>query len=342
MQPLNAARLFSSSPGELTFDAETKRLAHHIESALGAAEDLIGDLLDISRLESGKLEVYPQSFAVGDILDNLAAEFRALAKLQQIEFHMVPSSLYIVSDVKLLRRVIQNFLTNAFRYCSKGKVVLGVRHEHDSVRVEVWDNGVGIEEEKQQEIFEEFTRGSQVRSDQGLGLGLAISKGIAQVLGHEISMRSWPGKGSVFSVSIPRAQRPVTAMIYSPPSEAVHDATQLKVLCVDNEESILLGMRELLERWGCDVKTSTDLVSSLQVIDDGWLPEVILSDYRLEQGRTGLEVLQQFRLRMRSEFIGVIISADRTAEIVDAVKSNGFRFLPKPVKPLKLRAMLQQ
>ncbi|MCA2016983.1 PAS-domain containing protein [Vibrio tritonius] len=342
MQPLNAARLFSSSLGELTLDAETKRLAHHIESALGAAEDLIGDLLDISRLESGKLEVYPQSFAVGDILDNLAAEFRALAKLQQIEFHMVPSSLYIVSDVKLLRRVIQNFLTNAFRYCSKGKVVLGVRHEHDSVRVEVWDNGVGIEEEKQQEIFEEFTRGSQVRSDQGLGLGLAISKGIAQVLGHEISMRSWPGKGSVFSVSIPRAQRPVTAMIYSPPSEAVHDATQLKVLCVDNEESILLGMRELLERWGCDVKTSTDLVSSLQVIDDGWLPEVILSDYRLEQGRTGLEVLQQFRLRMRSEFIGVIISADRTAEIVDAVKSNGFRFLPKPVKPLKLRAMLQQ
>ncbi|WPC74350.1 hybrid sensor histidine kinase/response regulator [Vibrio porteresiae] len=342
MQPLNAARLFSSSLGELTLDAESKRLAHHIESALGAAEDLIGDLLDISRLESGKLEVYPQPFAVRDILDNLAAEFRALAKQQHIEFRVVPSSLYIISDPKLLRRVIQNFLTNAFRYCPNGKVVLGVRHVHDSVRVEVWDNGVGIEEEKQQEIFEEFTRGSQVRSDQGLGLGLAISKGIAQVLGHEIGMRSWHGEGSVFSVSIPRANKPVAAMIYSPVSETVHQVEHLRVLCVDNEESILVGMRELLERWGCDVQTSVDLVSSLKVLEQGWRPDVILSDYRLEQGRTGLEVLQQFRLRMQDDFIGVIISADRTAEIVDAVKSNGFRFLPKPVKPLKLRAMLQQ
>ncbi|NMU67156.1 sensor histidine kinase, partial [Vibrio parahaemolyticus] len=104
-----------------------------------------------------------------------------------------------------LRRVVQNFLTNAFRYNPNGKVALGVRRVKGRVRIDVWDNGVGIEEEKQQEIFEEFNRGTQVRSDQGLGLGLAISKGIAQVLGHEISMRSWVGKGSVFSITLDKA-----------------------------------------------------------------------------------------------------------------------------------------
>ena len=206
MQPLNAARLFASSLAEVARDDEVKRLSHHIESALSAAEDLIGDLLDISRLESGKLEIHPQSFAIKDVLANLNAEFSALARQQGVDFCMVPSSLYVRSDPKLLRRVVQNFLTNAFRYNPKGKVLLGVRRINGKVRIDVWDNGIGIEEDKQQEIFEEFNRGGQVRSDQGLGLGLAISKGIAHVLGHEISMRSWPGRGSVFSLTLEQSQ----------------------------------------------------------------------------------------------------------------------------------------
>ncbi|MBF9001256.1 hybrid sensor histidine kinase/response regulator [Vibrio nitrifigilis] len=340
MQPLNAARLFSSSLGEIAQDKEVKQLSQHIESSLGAAEDLIGDLLDISRLESGKLEVYPQAFAVRNILDNLAAEFRVIASKQGVEFSMVPSSQYIISDQKLLRRVVQNFLTNAFRYCSHGKVLLGVRHKAEKVVIEVWDNGVGIEQEKQQEIFEEFNRGSQVRSDQGLGLGLAISKGIAQVLHHDIAMRSWVGKGSVFSVTMDKAQAPEPIAFTPETNESVHNVEYLRVLCVDNESAILDGMRELLERWGCEVKTALNLVDSLQVLEEQWRPNVILSDYRLDDGRTGLEVLQQFRLRLGDDFSGVIISADRTTEILEAVKTHGFRFIAKPVKPLKLRALL--
>ncbi|GAL14110.1 sensor histidine kinase [Vibrio astriarenae] len=168
MQPLNAARLFASSLTEVANDSETQRLSGHIESALGAAEELIGDLLDISRLESGKLDVHVRSFAIADVLNNLNAEFSALSKEQQIDFVMIPSSLWAKSDPKLLRRVIQNFLTNAFRYNPKGKVVLGVRRVAHTLRIEVWDNGQGIDEDKQQEIFEEFNRGNQVRSDQAL------------------------------------------------------------------------------------------------------------------------------------------------------------------------------
>ena len=341
MQPLNAARLFASSLSEVAKEEETQKLSQHIESALGAAEDLIGDLLDISRLESGKLDVNVHAFAINDVLSNLNAEFSALAKQQGIDFEMVPSQLIVQSDPKLLRRVVQNFLTNAFRYNPKGKVVLGVRRVNGQARIDVWDNGTGIDEDKQQEIFEEFTRGSQVRSDQGLGLGLAISKGIAHVLGHQISMRSWPGQGSVFSITLKRGiEALVQPQVNSAPN--LSDLSHLNVLCVDNETEILVGMENLLARWGCNVRTATDIVTSLKCIEDEWLPDVILSDYRLDEGRTGLEVLQQCRLRLGDSFEGVIISADRTADMMEGIKSNGFGFIPKPVKPLKLRAILNR
>ncbi|WP_061036252.1 MULTISPECIES: hybrid sensor histidine kinase/response regulator [Vibrio] len=341
MQPLNAARLFASSLSEVAKDSETQKLSTHIESALGAAEDLIGDLLDISRLESGKLDVNVHGFAVNDVLANLNAEFSALAKQQGIEFTMIPSSLMVKSDPKLLRRVVQNFLTNAFRYSPNGKVALGVRRVQGRVRIDVWDNGMGIEEEKQQEIFEEFNRGTQVRSDQGLGLGLAISKGIAQVLGHEISMRSWFGQGSVFSITLDKAEK-----VHIPAVKAVKsaqsDLSHIRVLCVDNESDILVGMENLLSRWGCDIRIATDIVESLKAIEDDWLPDVIFSDYRLDNGRTGLEVLQQCRLRLGNRFEGVIISADRTDDMMEGIKANGFSFIAKPVKPLKLRSVLNR
>lgn len=342
MQPLNAARLFASSLSEVAKEAEEKKLAGYIESALEAAEDLIGDLLDISRLESGKLDTHRHSFAINDVLANLNAEFSALAKQQGIDFTLIPSSLYVMSDPKLLRRVVQNFLTNAFRYNPRGKVLLGVRRVEGRVRIDVWDNGIGIEEDKQQEIFEEFNRGSQVRSDQGLGLGLAISKGIAHVLGHQISMRSWAGKGSVFSITLDKSEPAEQQLEVPIAQQAQSDLNHLRVLCVDNEPDILVGMEDLLARWGCDVKVAVDLMQSLKALEDNWVPDVILSDYRLDNGRTGLEVLQQCRLRLGDCFEGVIISADRTDDMLEGIKSNGFSFIPKPVKPLKLRAVLNR
>jgi CheY-like chemotaxis protein len=247
--------------------------------------------------------------------------------------------LLVKSDPKLLRRVLQNFLTNAFRYNPEGTVLLGARRVNGRVRIDVWDNGIGIPVDKQKEIFNEFTRVDQARADQGLGLGLAISRGIALVLNHKISLRSWPNKGSVFSITLDKAESitplPSPAKVMS--SESLN---YLKVLCVDNEAEILVGMETLLNRWGCDVKTALDLVASLKHLDSGWVPDVILSDYRLDNGRTGLEVLQQFRLRLGDSFTGVIISADRTESMLQGIKSNGFKFIPKPIKPLKLRALL--
>jgi Na+/proline symporter/signal transduction histidine kinase/CheY-like chemotaxis protein len=342
MQPLNAARLFSSSLVEIASDTEVKRLSGNIERSLGAAEDLIGDLLDISRLESGKLDVNSHAFAVNDVLMNLNAEFSALAKQKGLSFKMVPTALLVKSDPKLLRRIIQNFLTNALRYTHEGKILLGARRVNNQVRIEVWDTGMGIEPEKQQDIFEEFNRGSQISTDQGLGLGLAISKGLAHILQHRIEMRSWLHSGSVFALTLARAQADDLSPVIETALPAHSDLSDIRVLCVDNEVNILRGMEELLERWGCEIRSATNLVETIKILDQDWRPTLVLSDYRLDHDRTGLEVLQQCRLRLGSRFVGVIISADRTDEMLEAIYSNGFAFLAKPVKPLKLRALLNR
>ena len=342
MQPLNAARLFASSLSEVAKDDETQKMSGHIESALGAAEELIGDLLDISRLEAGKLDLAMASFPLNDVLNNLAAEFGVLSQQQGIEFHVVPSDVVIFSDPKLLRRAIQNFLTNAFRYNPRGKVLLGARRVGEQVRIEVWDNGVGIPEDKQSHIFEEFTRADQSHADQGLGLGLAIARGIARVLDHQIELRSWPDRGTVFSIQVSKGQ--LEQRSTSVPSEpsANLPLAGLRVLCVDNEPEILLGMETLLKRWGCEVKTAEDLMQSMNALENGWVPQVVFSDYHLANDQTGLQVLQQCRLRLGNNFQGVVISADRTNAVLDGISQNGFGYISKPVKPLKLRTVLNK
>jgi Na+/proline symporter/signal transduction histidine kinase/CheY-like chemotaxis protein len=343
MQPLNAARLFASSLSEVSKDEETTKMSGHIELALEAAEDLIGDLLDISRLESGKIEFAAHDFSLNEVLDTLSAEFGVLAQSQGIHFKVVHTDLVIHSDAKLLRRALQNFLTNAFRYNPKGKVLLGARRVGEQVRIEVWDNGVGIAPDKQEFIFEEFTRAEQSHADQGLGLGLAIARGIARTLGHHIGLRSWVGEGTVFSISVAKGILPkeMASMLTTTQQPAL-PMQGVNVLCVDNEPEILLGMETLLKRWGCEVKTAEDLLQSMRALEDNWHPDVIFSDYHLANGQTGLQVLQQCRLRLGDNFKGVVISADRTDEVLSGIKGNGFGYISKPVKPLKLRAVLNQ
>ncbi|OOF22812.1 hybrid sensor histidine kinase/response regulator [Salinivibrio proteolyticus] len=344
MQPLNAARLFASSLSEIAHNTDTQRVAGHIESALEGAEDLIGDLLDISRLESGKMKARIEHFALNDVLTALEAEFGVLANQQGMRFDVQHCQGWVRSDKKLLRRVLQNFLTNAFRYNPRGRVLLGVRREKNRYRIEVWDDGEGIPHDRQQDIFQEFTRLDRQGAEQGLGLGLAIAKGISQILQQPLGLRSWPGKGTVFSISVDQGT-PEAVVPAEPRSHSAASASALKgcrVLCVDNEADILTGMAQLLSRWGCDVRCAPDVSGAMQQINDDWHPEFVLSDYHLANQQTGLQVLQQCQLRLGRCFRGAIISADRSADIQQSVTGLGFAYISKPVKPLKLRALLQQ
>ncbi|WP_095051092.1 MULTISPECIES: PAS domain-containing hybrid sensor histidine kinase/response regulator [unclassified Pseudomonas] len=344
MQPLNAARLFSAalSHQDDGLSSEAQKLVQHLDSSLRSAEDLISDLLDISRLENGKINPDRKAFAVNELFDTLGAEFKALAQEQGLKFRVRGSHLRIDSDIKLLRRILQNFLTNAFRY-AKGPVLLGVRRRGGELCLEVWDRGPGIPEDKQQVIFEEFKRldSHQTRAEKGLGLGLAIADGLCRVLGHTLRVRSWPGRGSVFSVSVPLARSQA-----QPASAAAEMNGKLpsgaRVLCIDNEDSILIGMNSLLSRWGCQVWTARNREECAALLNDGVRPQLALVDYHLDHGDTGTELMAWLRTSLGEPVPGVVISADGRPEMVAQVHAAGLDYLPKPVKPAALRALLSR
>ncbi|MGL6537227.1 hybrid sensor histidine kinase/response regulator [Aeromonas hydrophila] len=342
-QPLNAAKLFTSSLLEMLPPAdEPARIARHIDDALGATEDLITDLLDISRLEAGKFKAKKLDFALRDVFDNLKAEFGVLAQAGGIQFSVVESGVAVYSDVRLLRRVLQNFLTNAFRYNPGGRVLLGCRRLGDKVRIEVWDNGPGIPADKQEAIFDEFSRldHSRTAREQGLGLGLAIARGIALVLGHNLTLRSWPGAGSVFAITLNLATRPVATTQVAAPTQRDSQLEGIRVLCIDNESDILIAMHSLLGRWGCEVVCAQSLAQAEDLIAGGFLPQLVLSDYHLDDGKTGLQALHMLRLAHGNDIGGIIISADRKSELQAQIREHGYGYISKPVKPLKLRALM--
>ena len=345
MQPLNAARLFSAalSHQEEALPREAQELVRHLDSSLRSAEDLISDLLDISRLENGRITPDRSPFVLNSLFDTLGAEFKVLAAEHGVDFHMQGSKLRVDSDSKLLRRVLQNFLTNAFRY-AKGRVLLGVRRKGGHLRLEVWDRGPGIPEDKRQTIFEEFKRldSHQTRAEKGLGLGLAIADGLCRVLGHSLEVRSWPGRGSVFSVTVPIARSQAPAAQRARPEGNGQLLTGTQVLCIDNEESILTGMHSLLSRWGCQVWSARTRAECEQLLDDDVRPHLALVDYHLDEGDTGTELMAWLRTRLGEPVPGVVISADGRPELIAQVHAAGLDFLPKPVKPAALRALISR
>lgn len=344
MQPLNAARLFSAALAhQEKLPEEATELVRHLDSSLRSAEDLITDLLDISRLEGGRVSADVAAFPLSNLYDTLGVEFRVLAQEHGIDFHVRGSKLRVESDIKLLRRVLQNFLTNAFRY-AKGHVLLGVRREAGHLRLEVWDHGPGIPPDKLQVIFEEFKRldSHQTRAEKGLGLGLAIADRLCKVLGHRLQVRSWTGKGSVFSVSVPLARQPAPAPLNGHKVETPEQLNGAQVLCVDNEDSILTGMNSLLTRWGCRVLTARSREECQALLDGDARPQLALIDYHLDDGELGTDLMAWLRTRLGEPVPGVVISADARPELVAQIHAAGLDFLPKPVKPAALRALLSR
>ncbi|WNF45213.1 hybrid sensor histidine kinase/response regulator [Pseudomonas sp. SG20056] len=345
MQPLNAARLFSAalSHQDDALPADARELVRHLDSSLRSAEDLISDLLDISRLENGRITPDRHAFVLNNLFDTLGAEFKVLAAEHGVDFRLRGSRLRVDSDIKLLRRILQNFLTNAFRY-AKGRVLLGVRRKGQQLRLEVWDRGPGIPDDKRKVIFEEFKRldSHQTRAEKGLGLGLAIADGLCRVLGHQLEVRSWPGKGSVFSVTIPLALNAEPPVLVSQPEHNGEALAGIQVLCIDNEDSILAGMHSLLSRWGCQVRTARNRLECEHLLSENVRPQLALVDYHLDDGETGTELMAWLRTRLGEPLPGVVISADGRPELIAQVHAAGLDFLPKPVKPAALRALLSR
>jgi Na+/proline symporter/signal transduction histidine kinase len=343
VQPMNAARLFVTSIDRRGLPPSAAGLVGQVENSLAAAEALLASLLDISRLDAGAQEARAEHFELARVLEPLAAEFRALAETRGLELRAVPSRAVVHSDPRLLRRVLQNFLANAVRYTRRGRILLGSRHVDGALRIEVWDTGPGIPADKQREIFEEFRRleAQEPGGERGLGLGLAIAERIAQRLGHRLSLRSWPGRGSVFAITVPLGER---ARIAPPPRQEFRRSSDrvagALVLCLDNEPSVLAGMEALLGNWGCRVIGVRDRAAALAAVEQHEVPDLLLMDYHLDGGINGIEVAEELRQLWHAELPVLVLTADHTQQAREAAAARGFTLLPKPVKPAALRALM--
>ncbi|QFU23152.1 PAS-domain containing protein [Shewanella eurypsychrophilus] len=343
MQPLNAARLFTASLSQYpNLDQESKTTLSHVNSSLKIAGELLTDLLDISKLDSGMIELNRRDFAISELLDGLAVEFAAMAKDYQIKFSMVPCSASINSDLGLLRRVLQNFLTNAYRYAKGNRVLLGCRDRGDELEIQVLDTGCGIDESETSEIFKEFKRldNPTSRSVSGLGLGLAIADRISRALEHDIKVHSELGRGSVFSIRVPKGKAIAEPQVKKSTS-MVQPLAGVKVLCIDNEEAILAGLESLLSRWECEVICAKDLADArIKLGLKGVAPDIILADYHLDNDQNGVDAMDGIRALYGSHLPGVLITANTNKDLVDDVESRGYRYMAKMIRPAALRALI--
>ena len=344
LQPLNAARLFTSALRHQALDPDSGLLAERIDTSFKAAEDLLEALLEASRLEAGRYRVDVADFALADVFETLQHQFGVLAATRGLRLHLVPSRAWVRSDAQLLRRILQNFLANALRYTRSGGVVCGVRRAGPYLRIEVWDSGPGIQPEQLRNVFDEFHRGSHVSpwGEKGLGLGLAICDRMARLLGHRITVRSVAGRGSVFALEVARAvAQPVTRPSGRAAGAEDSRVGGLHVLCLDNDATILEGMRALLTRWevSCDIAlTPADAHAALLARR----PDLLLVDYHLDAGQDGLEALDMLRAACAPPPPGALLTADTSAELAERARALGYPLLRKPVKPAALRALVSQ
>ena len=337
LQPLHAARLFLSAMAERVGDPATSQ----IDASLRSVEQILSDLLDVSKIDSGIVQPKPEALRVSELLKPLGEEFTVLARQHGLALRMVGSGAVIRSDPTLLRRILQNFLANAVRYTATGKILIGCRRRGRNLSIEVWDTGPGIPRHKLRDIFLEFRQLDQGEGDRGkgLGLGLAIVERLAGIMDHPIDVRSWVGRGSVFSVLVPLTDEPVAAPIL-PVRPRGRSFDGALVLCIENEPSVARATEELLTGWSCRVVTAAMPDQALAALD-GRVPDILLTDYHLDRGVTGVAALAMLRERL-GDVPAAVITADRDAAIRAEAEAAGCRILYKPIRPGALRALVGQ
>ena len=343
LQPLNAARLYVTSLVERQGSGEDGRLVGNIDASLDAVEEILGALLDISRLDTGAMKPEFGSFRIDEMMRQLEVEFVPLAHEKSLNLTFILSGVTVRSDRRLLRRLLQNLISNAIKYTPQGRVLIGCRRVNGALRIEVHDSGLGIPPSQTRAIFREFHRlqdGAKVA--RGLGLGLSIVERIGRVLNHSVQLKSQPGRGSMFSVEVPIAAA-VRASTPQRPARAVPaQLGGMAVLCIDNDPQILDGMDALLSGWGCRVMKAANLSAAIAVIETS---DVVLSgllvDYHLDDSN-GIDVIVQLRERFGRTMSSILITADRTPRVRDEARRHDVPILNKPVKPAALRALLAQ
>ncbi|MDM8349944.1 ATP-binding protein [Pseudomonas sp. sp1636] len=345
LQPLNAARLLISTLRERDLPEAEHNLVERSHQALEGAEDLLSDLLDISKLDQAAIKPDIDVYRLQSLLEPLASEFQPVAVAEGLRLKARIPNYTISTDFRLLTRILRNFLSNACRYTEQGRILLGVRKRGKFLDLQVWDTGRGISEDQLENIFLEFNQLNVGRAAErrGVGLGLAIVERIARVLGYPVEVRSQPGRGSVFAIRVPLAPRilPAAPATSSVPTLLGDPLPGRRLLVLDNELSILHSMAALLEQWGCVVVAAVDQETAVQELA-GQAPDLILADFHLDHDVLGCAVVAYLRQHFDSPIPAVMITADRSDQCRRELQRMGMPLLNKPVKPGKLRAVVSQ
>ena len=345
LQPLNAAGLFAGALLQKLDRPEQKGLVGDIENCLRTAEGVLTDLLDISKLDAGVVQAQVTDVPVRELFGALEAEFALTARARGLELRMRPSDAVVRSDAQLLRRVLQNFVANAIRYTTRGAVLVACRRRGGLLSIEVRDTGPGIATEQLGRIFEEFYRAPTARAGdatagKGFGLGLAIADRIARRLEHRLIVRSTLGRGSLFAVEAPAGTATPALARPARRTPVAGSLAGVRALVIDNDVAVLRAMVVLLESWQCDVRAA-GAERDLPALD-AWRPDVLIVDYHLDDGVTGLAVAARIRAAVGAELPLVVITADAADTTRDEIEVAGGAYLRKPVRPLALHSVLRR
>ncbi len=335
-QPLHAMGLFVESLTD-SATAGGQHVVNRMRDSIAMLSSLFDSLLDITVLDAGNTEAVSVAFRLDELYRQLAQDFAPVAGDNNVQLKFVSTSAVVKTDPVLLRRLIQNLVSNALRHTRDGKVVVGTRRAGQALAVEVVDNGAGIPKEEQARIFQEFVKLNHPDSAEGagLGLGLAIVTRLARVLKLSVSLKSSYGKGTKFRVT------GLNVSTESPQNlirEEKHASTDWlgdsRVLVVDDDVEVLEATVNLLKKWGCVVTGSESFPVPLPDVD------VVLSDYELGSD-DGLKRLVELK-QTHPEILTVLISGNSSVELRDAASAAGIPLLHKPVRPVKLRSLLLQ
>lgn len=347
LQPLHAAQLSLSALIDGAASEDQRRLAMQVDHALASIEELLRTMLDISKLEADVIRPKIEPIALEPFFNSLVVDMRPLVDAKRLRIASRSNGLAVLSDPLMLRRILQNLLANAHHYTRNGGILLAARRHGEFVRMEVWDTGPGIPESERERIFEEFQRGSTSTDMHrgGFGLGLSIVTRMAQTLEHPLDMCTRPGSGTRFSILAP-ATRAISPQPepHAPPQSTRQTIglAQTRVLVVDNDPRVVEAMVNLLSRWECEAQTAHDLDDIDQLVASAdFRPEILLADFHLDFGTFGTQAIERIRAAFDPNLPAVIITADRSDEIVAAAREMNCEVLHKPIRPAELRALMQ-
>ncbi|MFM9970683.1 MAG: hybrid sensor histidine kinase/response regulator [Burkholderiales bacterium] len=330
-QPIHAQGMFLEALALSQLGAEEKKLLDRALAAGAATREMLNTLLDFSRIDAGVIAPQPRVFALQPLLHKLEVELAMQANAKGLVYRSRDSDAAVLSDPALVELILRNLVTNAIRYTENGGVLVGCRRRGEKLLVEVWDSGIGIAPEHQGEVFREFHQLGNAERDRakGLGLGLAIAKGLATRLGETLTLASRPGRGSVFRLSLPLSREVPQAVAPTHTPDAAK-LRGLRVLVIDDDQGVRTGMMSLLESWGCDCQAADSAAEALALADKR-APQLVISDYRLRERATGAEVIRALRERHGADLPALLITGDTGPDRLREAQASGLPLLHKPV-----------